>query len=449
MNSKIFYSLVFLLANTIICKAQIVSTGNINFPQWIQQSNIYEVNVRQYSPEGTFKAFEKSLPRLKDMGVEILWFMPITPISKIDRKGALGSYYAVADYTTVNPEFGTMDDWKSLVKNAHAMGFKVITDWVANHSGADNRWLQTNPDFYVRDKNGVAKYAFDWTDTRDLDYDNAELKDSMTHAMKFWVEETGIDGFRCDVAAEVPRSFWQPCIDALKKIKPDIFMLAEANTAWIHDAGFNTTYGWNMFAKMKEIASGKSSARVLDTVLMHQDETFVPGAIKLYFTSNHDENSWNKSDYATFPGASHAPFAVLTQTMRASLPLIYSGQEEPYLDSLSFFYKDLITWGKYKRAPFYKTLLNERKNNPALAVDAGYTKILSTNDDKIFAYTRQKNNNKILVVLNLYSSPVVISFKSSGISGEAIEIFTNQKENITGNLAIPLQAWGYKVYRYL
>ncbi|MBN8834201.1 MAG: alpha-glucosidase C-terminal domain-containing protein [Sphingobacteriales bacterium] len=448
INKKLF-TLTLFIVTVFACHAQIVSTGDINFPQWIQQSNIYEVNVRQYSPEGTFKAFEKSLPRLKEMGVEILWFMPITPISKTDRKGALGSYYAVADYTAVNPEFGTLQDWKELVKKAHAMGFKVITDWVANHSGADNRWLKTNPDFYVRDKNGVAKYAFDWSDTRDLNYDNPVLKDSMIQAMKFWVAETGIDGFRCDVAAEVPRSFWQPCIEALKKMKPDIFMLAEANTAWIHDAGFNTTYGWNMFAKMKEVAAGKSSAKVLDTVLMQQDETFVPGAIKLYFTSNHDENSWNKSDYATFPGPSHAPFAVLTQTMRASLPLIYSGQEEPYLDSLSFFYKDEITWGKYKRAAFYKTLLTERKNNPALAVDAGYTKIETTNDDKIFAYTRQKNNNKILVVLNLSASPVVVSFKSAGIYGEVKEIFTDQMENITRQATLSLPAWGYKVYRFL
>jgi alpha-amylase len=418
-----------------------------NFPEYIKQSNIYEVNVRQYSPEGTFKAFEAALPRLKEMGVEILWFMPITPISELDRKGKLGSYYAVKDYTAVNPEFGTLEDWKNLVNKAHELGFKVITDWVANHTGADNRWMKTNPDFFVKKADGSFAFAFDWSDTRDLNYDNPLLHDSMISAMKFWLTETKIDGFRCDVAGEVPRSFWQHCIAELKKTKPDIFMLAEADVAWIHDAGFNASYGWDGFAKMKKVAKGEVSAKTLDTVIHKLEETFVPGAIKMYFTSNHDENSWNKADYATMPGAVHAPFAVLSQTWKNTLPLIYGGQEEPFLDSISFFYKDTIMFSKYERAAFYKTLLNLRKSNPALAVDADYKKIESSNDDAVYAYWREKGGRKVLVVLNLSATPQTVTLKTK-LEGQPENVFLGKPESLKDGQQFALEAWGYKVYSY-
>ncbi len=422
-------------------------TAAASFPDYIKQSNIYEVNVRQYSTEGTFKAFEASLPRLKEMGVDILWFMPVTPISQVDRKGALGSYYAVADYTAVNPEFGTMDDWKALVQKAHDLGFKVITDWVANHTGADNRWLKSNPDFFVKDKEGKFAFAFDWSDTRDLNYWNPLLHDSMINAMKFWLTETKIDGFRCDVAGEVPRSFWQHCIAELKKVKPDIFMLAEGDVAWLHDAGFDASYGWDGFAKMKKIANGEASAKVLDTVIMHLDETYPSNCIKMYFTSNHDENSWNKADYKTMPGEIHAPFAVLSQTWKNTLPLIYSGQEEPFLDSLSFFYKDTITFGKYQRADFYRTLLTLRKNTAALAVDANFTKLQSSNDAAVYAYTREKEGKKVLVLLNFSKKPQTFTV-SGNIDGQPENVFLGKPENLKTNQSFTLVPWGYAVYSY-
>lgn len=424
------------------------NNSDVSYPSYLLQSNIYEVNVRQYTPEGTFKAFEKSLPRLKEMGVDILWFMPITPISVQDRKGVLGSYYAVADYTAVNPEFGTMDDWKALVNKAHELGMKVIIDWVANHTGADNRWIKSNPDFFVKGPDGKLKFAFDWSDTRDLNYWNPVLKDSMIQSMKFWVTDTKIDGFRCDVAMEVPRSFWQPALAELKKVKSDLFFLAEADDAWIHDAGFHASYGWNGFHKMKDIANGKSGARVLDTVLRHLDEKYPQSYLKMYFTSNHDENSWSKADYATMPGAVHAPFAVLTQTWRNTVPLIYAGQEEPFLDSLSFFYKDTITFGKYERAPFYKKLLSLRKENPAMAADAGYVKLESNNDDKVYAYLREKNGRKVLVVLNLSDKKQDTDLKGAKIDGSALNVFSGKKETLQANQKFTLEPWGYYVYSY-
>ncbi|AXY78236.1 DUF3459 domain-containing protein [Paraflavitalea soli] len=416
-------------------------------PDWVKQSNVYEVNVRQYTPEGTFKAFATSLPRLKKMGVDILWFMPVTPISKTDRKGTLGSYYAVADYKAINPEFGTMADFKQLVQQAHDSGFKVVVDWVANHTGADHPWLTQHPDFYNRDSTGKAKYVFDWTDTRDLNFDNKEMRDSMIAAMKYWLQETNIDGFRCDVAGEVPTDFWKACIQQLRKVKK-VFMLAEGDKGELHTAGFDASYPWDMFQTMKKVAAGERNALSLDSVLMRQDSTFPAGAIRLYFTSNHDENSWNKSDFGTFPGAKHAPFAVLTQTMRASLPLIYGGQEEPVIRAISFFEKDNIGFKNYARAPFYTTLLNLRKRNTALATDAAFRKVSVGDDKALYAYVREKGKDKVLVILNLSNKEQTITIKDSTLTGTPMNLFLGAKEPFTLNHSFNIEPWGYIVCEY-
>lgn len=427
--------------------AAVKDTTVIAGPGWYKQSNIYEVNVRQYTPEGTFRAFAASLPRLKQMGVEILWFMPVTPISKTDRKGTLGSYYAVADYKAINPEFGTMDDFKQLVQQAHDSGFKVIIDWVANHTGADHPWLTQHPDFYNRDSTGKAKYVFDWTDTRDLNFDNKEMRDSMIAAMKYWIKETGIDGFRCDVAGEVPTDFWRDCIRQLR-LEKNVFMLAEADKGELHAAGFDASYPWDMFQTMKKVAAGERNALALDTVLMRQDSTFPPGAVRLYFTSNHDENSWNNSDFGTFPGLKHGAFAVLTQTLRASLPLIYSGQEEPVLRAIPFFGKDNMGFKKYARAPFYTMLLNLRKRNTALATDASFRKVSVGDDKALYAYLREKGKDKILVILNLSDKEQAITIKDSTLVGEPMNLFLGVKEPFKLNHTFNIEPWGYIVCEY-
>jgi glycosidase len=410
-------------------------------PSWIMQGNVYEVNLRQYTKEGTIKAFEQHLPRLKEMGVQTLWFMPIHPISKTDRKGVLGSYYAVADYKGVNPEFGTMEDWKALVKRVHGMDMKVIIDWVPNHTGADHPWLTTNPDFYTKDAMGKPAIAFDWADVRDLDYSNPKLTDSMIAAMKFWVTETDIDGFRCDVAGEVPKEFWSKCVKELKATK-NIFMLAESNDAWLHEVGFDASYPWDAFTIMKDIAKGKRTPASLDTVIRRYDSTKT--ALRLFFTSNHDENSWNKADYGTMPGEVHAPFAILTQTIAHSVPLIYSGQEEPLRDSLSFFYKDSIEWKNFERASFYKTLLQLRAKNPALAANASFKKLKTGNDNALYCYEREKDGNKVLVVLNLSNRMQQLIWKESNPSeNNWVNVFSGEKEQPVG---FSLGPWGYGVY---
>lgn len=419
-------------------------------PSWSLQSNVYEVNLRQYSPSGSIKDFEKHLPRLKKMGVEILWFMPITPIGIEGRKWTekdLGSYYAVKNYKEVNPEFGTMKDWKAFVKKAHSMGFKVITDWVPNHSAPDNPWIKDHPNFYVKDSAGNFVWPHDWTDTRKLNYADRELRDSMIDAMKFWLKETGIDGYRCDVAGDVPIDFWKECISQLKKIK-NVFMLAESENPELHQAGFDQTYGWSLMATMKKIYTRERRLAYLDSVLNESFTRFPKDAMRLYFTTNHDENSWNGTEFEKY-GDAYKAFAVLTQTMYQSVPLIYSGQEIPNKKRLKFFVKDPIEWGtKFEMAPFYRTLLTLRKSTPALAADAPYKRIVTANDVAIFAYSREKQGRKIVVILNLSDQPQQFTIKEKSIYGEPMNVFMGVKEKVNATHVFSIEPWGYIVYDY-
>ncbi len=416
-------------------------------PEWIMQGNIYEVNVRQYTPEGTFNAFAQHLDRLKNMGVQTLWFMPVNTISKLDRKGTLGSYYAVSDYTAINPEYGTMDDWKKLVNTIHEKGMKVLIDWVPNHTGADHPWLTTHPDFFVKDSTGKAAIMSDWTDTRVLDFKNNEMQDSMIAAMKFWVTQTGIDGYRVDVAWNVPGEFWKKCIPQLKAVKNDLFFLAEGDKPYLMTSGFDANYPWEMFVMMTKVAAGERPAFALDSVKAKYDTVYPKEAIPMYFTSNHDENSWNKSDYGTFPGIVHAPFAVFSQTMGGTVPLVYSGQEEPLLRPLKFFEKDPIVFGKFERAKFYMSLQDLRKKNPALAADASFKKVNLGNDTTIYAYVREKGNHKVLVILNLTKKEQDIKITDKSLQRLAYNIFTGVNEQLSEKRK-SLPPWSYFVYEY-
>lgn len=415
-------------------------------PAWIMQGNIYEVNVRQYTREGTFKAFAKHLDRLKKMGVQTIWFMPINPISKVDRKGTLGSYYAVSDFTAVNPEFGTLNEFKQVVNQIHNMGLKVIIDWVPNHTGGDNRWLTEHPDFFVTDSTGKAAMAVDWADTRQLDYKNMVMQDSMIAAMKYWVTATNIDGFRCDVAWNVPGTFWVKCIGQLKKIK-NVFMLAEGDNAYLPESGFDAVYPWTMFHMMIQVAKGSSPAFALDSIYDKNTTMYPANTIQMYFTSNHDENSWNKADYGVFPGKIHAPFAVFSQTMSHSVPLVYSGQEEPVLRAIEFFEKDPMEFHKFERADFYKTLLNLRKRNAALSADASFKKINAGDEKAVYAYVREKAGKKILVILNLSAAEQAITINDKTLIGKPYNVFMGVKENLS-NKKWNIEPWGYVVYEY-
>ncbi len=426
-----------------------VSAQHIH-PVWSAQSNIYEVNLRQYSASGSIKDFEKHLPRLKNMGVEILWFMPITPIGKEGRKMTetdLGSYYAVRDYKAVNEEFGTLADWKALVKNAHRMGFKIITDWVANHSAVDNPWMKTHPDFYLKDEKGNAVSPFDWTDVRKFNYDSRELRDSMTAAMKFWIKETGIDGFRCDVAEEVPADYWKDCISQLRKIK-NVFMLAEGEKPELHTAGFDETYAWSLMGVMSDLYNGKKSVKQFDSALNAAIAKLPANAYRMYFTTNHDENSWNGTEFEKY-GDAYKTFAVFSQTMYQSIPLIYNGQEVPNKKRLKFFVKDTIEWKKgFAMAPFYKTLLNLRKRSPALAAAASYKKLSTSNDEAIFACIRENAGHKVVVILNLSKQPQKFIINDAVVNGRPVNVFKGIKEKISTASFISLKPWDYILYEY-
>ena len=419
-------------------------------PSWAAQSNIYEVNLRQFSAAGTIMEFEKALPRLKDMGVEILWFMPITPIGLEGRKNTekeLGSYYAVKDYKAFNADYGTMDDWKAFVKKAQGMGFKVITDWVANHSAPDNNWMKTHPQFYIKDSAGNFVAPFDWTDVRKLNYANRELRDSMIAAMKFWLTETGIDGFRCDVAEEVPADFWKECITELKKVK-NVFMLAEGEKPWLHNAGFDETYTWSMMHFMQQLYKGERNVKQFDSLINAGIDSFPANAYRMYFTANHDENSWNGTEFEKY-GDAFKTFAVFTQTMYQSVPLIYNGQEDMNTKRLKFFVKDTIPWtGKARLASFYKTLLTLRKSNVALAADASFKKLKSSADNAVYCFAREKDGHKVIVILNLSKQPQKFSISDASIDGEPMNIFMGVNEKVNTTHQFSIEPWGYIVYDY-
>ncbi len=446
-------SIVFFLIITQSCNNQNDKEAPVEkngHPAWSAQSNIYEVNLRQFSAAGTIMAFEKALPRLKDMGVEVLWFMPVTPIGIKGRKmteSDLGSYYAVKDYKGFNPEFGTMDDWKAFVKHAHDMGFKVITDWVANHSAPDNHWVKAHPDFYAKDSAGNLVAPYDWTDVCKLNYSNRELRDSMIDAMKFWVTETGIDGFRCDVADDVPVDFWAACIAELRKHK-NVFMLAEGKKMELYDAGFDETYAWDIMVAMTELYSGKKSLLQFDSLINANIASYPKNAYRLFFTTNHDENSWNGTEFEKY-GDAYKTFAVFSQTMYQSVPLIYNGQEDMNKKRLKFFIKDTIPWeGEMDLAHFYKTLLTLRKSNVALAANASYKKLGSSADSSIFAYQREMDGHKVVVILNLSKQAQKFNIKDASISGNPLNVFMGVTEKVNDTHEFSIEPWGYIVYDY-
>jgi glycosidase len=370
----------------------------LNTPDWINSTNIYEVNIRQYTPEGTFNAFAKHLPRLKDMGVEIVWLMPITPISIEMRQGSLGSYYACSDYTSVNPEFGNLEDFKELVQQAHALNIKLIIDWVANHTGYDHRWTKEHPEWYEKDAEGNFVERHGWKDVIDLNYQNKSMRAEMIRCMQYWIEECGIDGFRCDMAHLVPLDFWVDAKEQCEAIR-SLFWLAECEVPEYHKV-FHVTYAWRWMHIIEKLTKGLASIHHMKDVLKSYNE-YPQNARKLFFTSNHDENSWNGTEYEKY-GDSAKPFAVFIFTWNG-VPLIYSGQELPNLKRLRFFEKDNIEWND--KLPllhnFYQRLLHLRSVNPALH-QANNIEILPTDyNENIFAFFRVTGNNKVLVILNL------------------------------------------------
>lgn len=410
---------------------------------WIYTTNIYEVNVRQYTKEGTFNAFAKHLPRLKEMGVQTLWFMPVTPISEKEKKGTLGSYYACSDYVSVNPEFGSLSDFKKLIDYAHKLEMKVIIDWVANHTGWDHVWTKQHPEWYERESSGEFKRASGMDDIIELDYSNQEMRAAMIEAMKFWVRKCGIDGFRCDLAFWVQLDFWKEAIPDVNQLKP-LFWLAEADPLEYPEymQVFDAAYTWTWMHKTEEWYKKDLPLRELRTVL---DRYEVAPGIKAWFTSNHDENSWNGSEYEKYGDAAKT-LSVHSITWKG-IPLVYSGQELPNKKRLKFFDKDVIEWKKHPELhEFYQTLLNLHQTNPALNVNSDLFELHTSSTANVLAYLRKNENNEVIVLLNLSEALVRFSLLETWLKGNFREVFSHVENDFGISRSFEMKGWEWMVW---
>lgn len=416
-------------------------------PEWSYNAVMYELNTRQFTPEGTFAAAREHLPRLRELGVDIIWLMPIHPIGKLERKGGLGSYYSVRDYEAVNPEFGTMADLKAFIADAHGLDFKVILDWVANHTSRDAMWMD-DKSMYVLDKEGEPLAPYDWSDVAKLDYSNPDTRRGMIRSMTYWLTEADVDGFRCDVAGDVPTDFWAEATSALKSVKSDIFMLAEAEKPeLLTEGGFDADYAWEFHHIMNRIAQGVDNADSLRSYLQRQWSKYPPGAIKLNFTSNHDENSWNGTEFERM-GPAAPLFAAMCYVM-PGMPLIYNGQEVGFDRRLEFFEKDSVTWeDKRGYMGFYEALNQFKHSCEAVATgERGGLVVMLKNSQKgkLFTFTRSNGNSAVVAMFNLTGQPVKASIALKGIEGHYRNIMTDEPVTVERRMDMEFRPWQFVI----
>ncbi len=429
------------------------ATDSVAHPEWTRNAVMYEVNVRQYTPEGTLAALETHLPRLKALGADILWLMPVQPIGVKNRKGVLGSYYAIANYRAVNPEFGTAADFRTFADAAHAQGMKVLLDWVPNHTAHDHPWITEHKGYYVVKADGSVSNArdnegreTDWTDVAELNYDNADMRRAMLADLRWWVDSMGVDGFRMDVAGGVPDDFWVVARQELRAAKPDLFLLAEAEDPRFHRT-FNMTYGWEFHHLLNEITQGKKPTSALDTYFAKQDSLYGRNAFRMYFTSNHDENSWQGTEFERMKG-NHLPAFVLSATVQGGMPLLYTGQEVSMKKRLRFFEKDTVDWKGASLAAFYKSVFDLKHSQPALANGSWggpQVKLETTAGDRVYLFTRTLGANTVLTAVNFGSSPVTASYTLLGQSGEYTDWLSKAKVPLGAQGQIDIPAHGYRV----
>ncbi len=371
---------------------------------WLDTCVLYEVNIRQYTEEGTFKAFEEHLDRLKSMGVNTLWLMPIHPISETERKGELGSYYAVSDYKGVNPEFGTMEDFQHLLDKAHGMGFKVILDWVANHTGWDNAWITEHDDWYVHNKSGGIESPYDWTDTAQLNYDNYEMRAEMIKCMQYWIEDIGVDGFRCDHAAGVPAPFWNAAVYQLKSVNSEIMMLAETSAAQsLTTYAFDSCYNDMLYGQAVMTQGGVAISTIRQG--MEPNQNYVEGSFPMNYLDNHDKNSYEGTVVGRY-GDAYSPLLALS-FLTPGMPLIYTANEEGYDHEIAFFEKDTVAWDDEPNyAPLITALSKLKTENPALASTNREIDFPETSNSKIFAFSRRSGSSTVVYIANLFYDPL-------------------------------------------
>lgn len=426
-------SILLLALLTLASCAKHSDVRQTRHPAFAYDATIYELNTRQLTPEGTFAAAEAELPKLKEMGVDIIWIMPIQPIGKLTRKGTLGSYYSIVDYCAFNPEFGTREDFEHFLAKAHELGLKVILDWVANHTAPDSEWTE-NEGWHYRDADGNLMVQYDWTDISKLNYENEDMRAAMKEAMHFWMDEIGIDGFRCDVAGEVPTDFWNDAMAELRQTHPDMFTLAEDEDKAheLCESAFDMYYGWTLHHLMNGVAQGTKSVQDLWDYFAKADTTVQPEAIRMNFISNHDENSWSGDEYERMGDAVKAMTAFTY--IIPGMPLIYTGQEYGNHHRLEFFEKDCIDrdedcWMR----PLYKALNYLRETNPALySPELGAKMVrLQTDNDKVFACAREvyvpqrKLTNTVVSFFNMSPEPVDVTIEAGAYMEDYLDLDGN------------------------
>ncbi|MFN3968091.1 alpha-amylase family glycosyl hydrolase [Flavobacterium sp.] len=419
----------------------------VKHPDWSKNATIYEANIRQFTPEGTFKAFEAHLPRIKAMGIDIIWLMPIHPIGVEKRKGTLGSEYSVKDYYGVNPEFGTKEDFKHLVDKIHSMGMYIIIDWVGNHSSWDNQLVKDHPDWYTKTEEGNFQPTpwYDWDDVIDFDYDQPELRKYMTEALVYWVKDFNIDGYRCDTAGFIPTDFWDNARVEMDAVKP-VFMLGEWESRDLHKKAFDMTYSWTLFDKMVAVTRDKKSMGGLVEYMAHDVSTFPRDGYRMLFTDNHDMNSWNNNMEYNF-GDGLGASIVLTGTING-MPLVYGGQEAGLDRSLKFFDKDLIDWSKMPYEGLFKKLFDLKHRNHALwnGEHGGImVRIYSDKMEQVISFSRTKDKDKVIVVMNYSDQPTTVKLNSKFQKGNYTEVFSGKKIALLGDDVFTLKSWEYMV----
>ncbi|MFP5439429.1 MAG: alpha-amylase family glycosyl hydrolase [Bacteroidia bacterium] len=431
----------------------------------LENAVIYEANIRNYSAAGTFNAFTQDIPKLKNLGVKVLWIMPVYPISMTRRKATqdksieditdpnekkkyLGSWYAISDYTAINPDLGTEADFKKLVETAHANGMYVILDWVANHTGWDHEWIKKHPEYYQHNAKGEVTdplnpetgETWGWTDVAHLEYTNKKVYKPMRDEMLYWIKKQDIDGFRCDVADNVPQDFWDWVVPQLKKEKP-VFMLMESDKDYLFKSSFDMGYGWVAHHLMNDIVAGKKTVADWDAFMDGLGTKYQKDDFFMNFTSNHDENAWHGSEYARLGDATQT-FAALTYAM-PGMPLIYTGQEYGSRHSMKFFEKDQMGYDNQRLFIFYRKLGVLKNTSPALAGAknaASYTRLKTSDDIKILAFVREKLGRKVVYVANLSKDPVTFTVP---VTGNYLNYITGKKVNLTKDQQWQAKPWEY------
>ena len=423
---------------------------------WVKDAVIYSVYLRSFSPEGTFKGMEKRLPELKDLGVTVLWLMPINPVGVKNRKGTLGSPYAISDYYGINPEFGTMDDFRRLLAAVKREKMHLIIDLVADHTSWDSKLITAHPEWFRKNDRGeIVSPNADWTDVAALDYTKPGLRRYMIEMMRWWVKDVGIDGFRCDVAELVPNDFWEEARAQLNRIKP-VMMLAEGSLPEEHVKAFDITYSWNIYDALDPLLQGKRPVTLIDQILKNERLQFPTGSLRMRFTTNHDKNAWDAPAVTKF-GVDGLRLATVLVNTLPGVPMIYTGEEVANDRKLSLFEKVGVDWSRPRdMGNLWKSLIALRRAHLALS-RGDMLRVPSVPDSTVYAFFRAAGSDKVLVVLNFSAVP---SAASLNIPMERIfprQSSAKMKDFSTGKaillqpgrpFEIPLDPRGYRIFTY-